>query len=193
MKTFIYGISLIGLFTFKAVGQNLYSINTQKSTIGWTAFKFTNKTGVKGNFNAVKILNPHKGKTIGETLVNSKFAIPVNSIFSNNEDRDNKLKDLFFGSMKNTSFILGKFKSIEKNKGTVTLTFNSQTHTIPFTYTIVGNELKLKSTLDLKDWGAQNALQKLHAACEFLHKGEDGISKTWDVVDLDININFDKN
>lgn len=41
--------------------------------------------------------------------------------------------------------------------------------------------------MDLKNWKAQAAINTLNVVCFDLHKGEDGISKTWSEVKIEIS------
>jgi len=43
------------------------------------------------------------------------------------------------------------------------------------------------------DFGAEAAVAAINKACEALHTGADGISKTWSVVELSIETTLNKN
>ena len=53
-------------------------------------------------------------------------------------------------------------------------------------YTVEENILKLSGSLDLIDWEAMEAVESINNACLDLHKGEDGVSKTWSEMEISI-------
>ena len=48
----------------------------------------------------------------------------------------------------------------------------------------------MKATMDITKWNAVEALNSLNIACKDLHKGADGVSKTWSEVALNIKSTF---
>ena len=48
----------------------------------------------------------------------------------------------------------------------------------------------MNSTMDLDKWNASNAVKSLNLECKDLHKGTDGVSKTWNEVALNIKTTF---
>jgi len=59
---------------------------------------------------------------------------------------------------------------------------------VKFTHSIVNNVLKLRTLISLDDLGAYKAYNSISAKCYDLHKGADGISKTWDEVNVLIDV-----
>lgn len=172
--------------------ESSYQLDAETTIVNWTGYKFTNKKGVKGQFQKVNITNNNKAATIQEALTGVEVSIPISSVFSNNGVRDAKLKSLFFGFMDNTELLSAKVLSITGDNGIISFTMNNETHNLPFTLSNQGNTSYLKATIDINTWNAQKALTSLHKACELLHTGEDGISKTWNLVDIDVVLNFIK-
>ncbi len=172
--------------------QPTYQLDTETAVVNWTGYKFTTKKGVKGQFQKVNISNNQKAATKAEALTGVEVAIPVSSIFSNNGARDTKLKSLFFGFMDQTELLSAKVVSVQDNAGIIAFTMNNETHDLPFTMENQGNSSYLKATIDINKWNAQKALASIHKACEVLHTGEDGVSKTWNLVDVDVVLNFIK-
>jgi len=161
-----------------------YSIDAKATQVHWTAYKTTAKKGVKGVFTTLKISNPITSKTKQGAFENLAFEIPVSSFFSKNEERDTKIKKLFFGVMDQTTLISGGFSNVAGNdtKGTMTLNLkmNGNLVPVPMTYTITNNTVTVNGTLtNLMDWKMETAFVSLHKACEKLHTGTDGVSKTW--------------
>ncbi|MDO6737827.1 YceI family protein [Wenyingzhuangia sp. 2_MG-2023] len=167
-----------------------YQLDAETVVVNWVGYKFTNKTGVKGQFQTVEVSSNSEATNMNEALKGVVFSIPVSSIFSNNGVRDAKLKSLFFGIMENTELLSGKVTQINENAGVISLTMNNETHDLPFTLDVQGKSAYLKATIDINKWHAEDALASLHKACELLHTGEDGISKTWNTVDIDAVLNF---
>ncbi|NQY28512.1 MAG: YceI family protein [Flavobacteriaceae bacterium] len=164
-----------------------YSVDANTTEINWTAYKTTEKTPVKGIFTSLNIDNPIQSDSKHGAFANLEFSIPISSFFSENEIRDNKIKALFFGIMKETILISGRFSDIIGNdeEGTMSLNLkmNGETIAIPMKYTISDNKVDINGTItNLMDWKMDAAFKSLHKACELLHTGEDGISKTWEDV-----------
>jgi hypothetical protein len=167
-----------------------FTVDTNKSEINWTAFKTTAKVPVKGKFTKLNITKSSVGKTYAETLNNTEFSIPVSSIFSNNEDRDYKLKTLFFGVMKNTELLSGTIHITDKISGYVDFSMNGVLEKLAFSYTTSANSIEIKTIMNTDSWQAQSAIASINNACLELHKGADGISKTWSDVAIDLSIYF---
>ncbi len=173
--------------TKETIQKNQFSIDANATEINWTAYKTTAKTPVKGVFTSLKIDNPINSDEKKNTFENLEFSIPISSFYSKNEIRDNKIKKLFFGFMENTELISGNFSNIvgDNKKGTMflNLKMNNETVVVPMQYTITDNIVSLNGTIkDLLDWKMEKAFNSIHKACEILHTGEDGISKTWQEV-----------
>ncbi len=184
--------------TTKEIKQNSYSIDTNATEVNWVAYKTTAKTPVKGVFTSLKINNPIQSKSKIGTFENLEFSIPISSFYSKNEIRDNKIKKLFFGFMKDTEFISGSFSDIkgDDEKGTISLKLkmNGETIAVPMNYSISGKIINLNGTInDLLDWKMNDAFNSIHKACEILHTGEDGISKTWQEVAISATAVLKKN
>ncbi len=161
-----------------------YSVVGETSTLKWTAYQTTDKVAVKGKFNTINITNSKKAVTVEEALNGILFSIPVSSIFSNDVTMDNKLKQFFFAAMKNTEFISGTFDINEKGSY-ANITMNGISKSIPIELEIDGQIAKFKNTIKLEGWELENALASLNKACFELHQGPDGVSKTWDEVEIE--------
>jgi len=167
-----------------------YQLDSETVIVNWIGYKFTEKKGVKGLFKTVNVTNNKTGNSIEDALIGATVSIPVSSIFSQNESRDTKLKTLFFGMMDDTELLSATITKAGKDKGIFALTMNNETHNVPFTLDIDGKTAYLKGTIDLHTWHADKALASIHKACELLHTGSDGVSKTWNLVDVDATLNF---
>jgi len=167
-----------------------YTIDASKTEINWTAFKTTAKAPVKGKFTQLDIKKSVSGTTVSKALNGIEFSIPVSSIFSNNPDRDTKLKTLFFGVMKNATLLSGTIHVENETTGFVDFSMNGVIEKLPFTYTVNGTNVAIKAVMNTDTWQAQAAIASLNKACFELHKGADGVSKTWSDVAIDINVAF---
>jgi hypothetical protein len=67
---------------------------------------------------------------------------------------------------------------------------NGITQKVPFTYTIIGKSFNMKATMNVTNWNASDALSSLNKVCIDLHRGADGVSKTWSEVGLNITSTF---
>ena len=161
-----------------------YTLDSKTTSVNWTAYKTTDKVPVKGKFTKIT-LSQEKQATALDALNNVKFTIPVSSIFTNNSSRDAKLVEFFFNKMAATQNISGSFALKKDNTGSVMLTMNGITKALPITYTIKDQLVTFEGNLNLDNWQAQTALKALNAACYDLHKGKDGISKTWSEVKIE--------
>jgi len=163
----------------KVVGPQ-FSVEPKTVTIKWTGYKTTSKIPVNGEFKIVEVSNIKEAPTAIEALNGTKFSIPVSSIFSGDADRDGKLKQLFFGVMDATLSLTGTVNLGEDGAGNINLSMNGVSKEIPITYTVEGQMVKLSGMLDIvNDFSGQAAMESINTACLELHKGPDGVSKTW--------------
>jgi len=164
----------------------MYSIVPKTTSVFWTGYKTTKKTPVKGQFMKVDITNIKKAKTAKKAIDGISFSIPVSSLFSNEESRDSKLKESFFGAMTNTEFIKGTIHIENDTLARVSLTMNAITKDVDLSYFIDGQMLSMDGNIDVSTWNALNALASLHKVCEEKHTGDDGVSKTWSDVAIHV-------
>ena len=162
-----------------------YVANPDGTTVQWTAYKTSKKKPVSGVFNTINF-NKKMGDTPIEALNNIEFSIPISSIFSENEERDEKLKTNFFGAMLDTELLKGKVSFNKSGACNIEITMNGESHSLPFNYRVDKNFVNLKGTMNLEDWNTLGAIESLNKVCFDLHKGEDGISKTWSDVTIEV-------
>ena len=92
--------------------------------------------------------------------------------------------------MDNTKLLSGKITLTDDKTGIATITMNSVTAELPFTYTLVEKKFQLNATMNLDNWNGQKAVESINDVCKELHKGADGISKTWSEVAINIHTTF---
>lgn len=167
--------------------QQQYTIDTSGISILWTAYKFTNKTGISGSFNTYTFESKKVSGTVEDILNKSKLTIPTATVNSRNSIRDFKLDAYFFKAF-NTSEIRGTIIKVKESEGVINLKMNRTSQHIPFTYAIEKDTIRLFTNLNLNYWNADEALKTLNTECYELHKGPDSISKLWPDVDVVIKI-----
>lgn len=173
-----------------------YSIKENSIILKWTAYKTTEKLPVGGEFTKVYVTDLPVAQSPEKALEGLNFSVPVSSIFTDNDSRDSKLKEFFFGIMDNTELISGSFTTIQGNEkeghGVMNIKMNNVPCDLPFDYIIDNNVMNIESVLNIKSWKAENALDSLNVACYDLHKGPDGVSKTWEEVSISASVEFEK-
>jgi hypothetical protein len=149
--------------------------------IQFGGFKTTDKIEVKGKFEKFTVSNTNEGLTGKEVFEGSTIAIATSSVNTNNADRDKKISTLFFGSMVGTDSIHASVKSIDEAKGEITLglDLNAVEKDLVLAYEQSGDTVRAAGTIDLITFEAQPAVDEINKACYDLHKGADGVSKTW--------------
>lgn len=192
-KLFFFSLPIFILCTFPANSEENceFSYVPENTKLIWTAFKFTEKTGVNGTLKNIQVQKTKPAPDALGAVRSIKFTIDSKSSDTGNPDRDAKLNSVFFGSLKNRE-IKGIFKDVQqdKNSGTAkaVLTWNGVTATIPVQFK-VNNETDIEVTgsLNVNSWKMQNALGSLNKVCEEQHRSKDGLSKLWPDVDFKIS------
>ncbi len=174
-----------------------YSYNSANTTLKWEAYKTTERKGVGGTFNTINVKTAiDSSSKILEVIQSVKFVIPTNSVNSNNEGRDKKIAEFFFGNMKGGDLIIGQVKELQGDetggKAIFYLTLNDVEKEVTFDYTINDVTVKMTGTVNMEDFMALPAVEALNEQCYDLHKGEDGVSKLWPDVTITIESTLNK-
>jgi hypothetical protein len=167
-----------------------FAVSNAKNEITFFAYKTTEKVSVGGQFKKIDVLAGGEGNSVKEAINNTEFSIPVSGLFTKNTSRDYKIKKFFFGIMDNTKLLSGKLLLTDDTNGVAEIKMNGVSKNVPFTYTVIDKSFNMKATMDVNNWNASAALASLNKVCLDLHKGADGISKTWSEVTLDITSSF---
>jgi polyisoprenoid-binding protein YceI len=167
-----------------------YVLSDASNSINWIAYKTTDKVAVKGKFKKVDITSGGEGNTVKEAINNADFSIPLSSIFTNDSSRDYKIRKSFFGAMLDTELLSGKLVIENDSLGYADIKMNGVTKKLPFAYTIVDKKFEMNAVMELTNWNADAAIASLNAVCKDLHKGTDGVSKTWTEVAINISSTF---
>lgn len=169
-----------------------YSYNPDETVFTWTAFKLTDKVGVNGTFNEINVVANNGAADKFEVLSGASFSIPVGSLDSQDEVRDPKIKNSFFGVMTETTEITGKVTSIDANGGKVEITMNGVTHAYEGEVKVDEDEITFLTTIDILDFEAQASIDSLGVVCEEKHTGPDGVNKLWSDVEIAVKTTLDK-
>lgn len=178
-------------------GDCTYSTDPKAITLKWTAYKFTEKTPVKATFTTSPVQGPTSAKSLEALAEGLRMDIDGSSLESGDPGRNVTLKDFFFGKL-NPPF---KMEAVAKDLTgsdtagniTIEINMNGVVKEVPFAYTATDQgEMIAKAGINLMDWQLKTAFDSIHQACEQLHTGKDGVSKTWDTVDLEIKGKFTK-
>ena len=171
-----------------------YAYNPENGEVGWTAYKFTEKTGVSGVFETIEFENLSKAKHTAKVFEGASFTIPVESINSQHEGRDSKIREYFFGLLENTDQITGKINSFHKESGTckIRLMMNNRGADVEGSYVVTDNVFEFEADIDVTDFDASHAIDKLNEICKKLHIGEDGKSVLWPDVSIRFKADLDE-
>ncbi|MFK5973009.1 MAG: hypothetical protein QM485_06980 [Flavobacteriaceae bacterium] len=179
----------------KEISSEKFSLVKDSTKVSFTAYKTSEKLPVGGKFTTINIIESNAGATAFETMNGTSFTIPVSSLFTNEATgtRDPKIIEFFFGTMKNTTLISGVFKVSADNKCSIDITLNGTTANIPLEYQKISDtSYTFKGVMDLENWDALGAVAAINKACEVLHTGKDGISKTWSEVAIQAEVLLQK-
>lgn len=161
-----------------------YKFDKSATILEWTAFKFTEKKGVTGTFDAVNYTSAEFANSAEELVKSLTFSIDVTKVNTDNPERDEKIKRLFFGVM-NDGKISGKvLKLFGNGKAQILLEMNGKHLEVPATYLLDQGSFVLECKIDVADFGLTKGIEQLNEACKDLHTGSDGISKLWSEIDL---------
>lgn len=161
-----------------------YTFNASASELNWTAFKFNKKAPVGGTFNDIIFEGTSTSDDVMSLLTGLDFKIQTASVETQNEDRNGKIAEHFFGTI-NTPVLTGSFISLDDNgEATLNIEMNGQAKSVVGTYTLEKNVFSFNATIDVADWDGMPGINALNKICKDLHTGEDGVSKLWSLVDL---------
>ncbi len=163
-----------------------FSYQAAATELKWTAYKFTEKTGVSGKLKTFSLTGSQTSREIVDIFAGAEFSADGMSVDSSNPERDGKLKEHFFANLANKGKISGRF--IKAQPLSVELVLNGVSQVIPVAiFQKSPLEYTAKLSLDLNKFNAQAAVKKLNQICHELHIGKDGISKLWPDVDVEIH------
>ena len=196
-KGIIWSLAIAGTMVFASCGGNeevevdetpleicFYTYDSTATEFAWTAYKTTAKVGVGGTFNEISITSDGTSDDATALIESMKFSMKTASVETNNEERNGKIANLFFGVL-NTPTIDGRVKNLnDEGKAIIEVTMNGVTADVEGDYTFVDGKFSFDTAVDVSIWNAMLGIQTLNTACEELHSGEDGVTKLWSEVTL---------
>lgn len=167
----------------------IYSFSDSTIKLFWAGYKTTDKLKVLGSFQEIKTNHSdQKFSSIDELVNGITFSINSKSSESGDPIRDTNLRDYFFNYLTDNFQINGDV--LEYNDAFITANIDvlGVDRQVKFSHSIVNNVLKLRAVISLDELGAYKAYNSISAKCYELHKGPDGVSKTWDEVNVLIDV-----
>ena len=166
----------------------VYSWDIENTNVIWSGFKTTEKIKVTGQFKKFKSRRiHHEYKSVQELVEGLDFIIAAGSSDSGDLIRDLNLKDYFFNLLARNMVISGFLEKIEGDSITVAMDLMGEKKRFKLGFYYDGKTVNIKGFVDLeKQLGAIKAFESIQKKCYDLHKGPDGISKTWKEVEIHI-------
>lgn len=173
-----------------------YTYEAGNTEMSFTAFKFLSKVGVDGTFTEINVEGGEKNKDAKALIEGLSFNIPITSLSTNAEKRDEKIRTFFFGEI-NTEVISGKVKSLDDatGKATLAVTMNEMTKDVVGDYTLNDNAFSFDAVIDVLNWDSQAGIDALNKECKEVHTdfaNGDTESKLWTDVVISISTELKK-
>lgn len=199
LKTLLF---LIAPLAAHAAAPCSYEIDTSTIQVHWTAFKTNQKVAVTGSFAEVTLAGELHGDDLARLLGQLEAEIPATDaekIRTGNPARDQTLYTHFFRLIKQAPHFKGQIRNVKVQTGAtpaadtngtfdLRLTMNQKTRDVPFRFTLTpAGAFTATGSINVLNFQMNAALESLHKACEALHTGADGASKTWPDVDLKLD------
>ena len=174
----------------------LYSYDDATSEVGFTSYKFLNKTAVGGVFENIEVESGEANENPEELIESFSFKIPILSIFTKDEGRDKKIISFFFGTI-DTDTITGKVLDLDASTGKASLeiTMNDVTNNVEGDYTLEDGAFTFDAEINVDDWNATPGIEALNEECKELHidhANGDTESKLWSEVGISFTTQLKK-
>lgn len=163
-----------------------YSYKPDSLLIEWTAYKFTEKKGVKASFPVFNLKAPTSAPTVKDLFEQTSIEIDPQGLESGDAGRNTNLKTAFFKKMIGSK-IKGSIVAFDPAISKIKIEMNGQAKVVPFRMKIEGAKYLAETDIDVLDFKMKKSLESLNKVCYDLHKGPDGKSKTWSQVSLAIS------
>ena len=165
-----------------------YMYMPNNSSVTWTAYKYTNKVGVSGDFDQFNITTTNtECHNIEDVLQHAKIELTADALLGDQSKKASNLSTMFFGKLRSKK-VSGEVLSVDaKNQlAEIELTFNKVTRKLNCRYDADQYQIELMTTINLQDFQAESCIDSLNTVCGELHKGADGIMMTW--LDVDVKV-----
>ena len=180
----------------KKVENCIYSYNAAKSELNWTAYKFLNKTGVDGSFKTVNVKGGESAADVRSLISSLSFSIPINSLETNDQSRNKKIVDFFFGNLTNSDLLTGEVVSLnDDGKAIISIEMNDIKREVEGDYILNNETFTYQTEIDVMDWNASAGIENLNEECKDLHtdvQNNDTESKLWSDVTIAFKTTLDK-
>ncbi len=173
---------------------NSYQLDIENTKVIWSGYKTNDKIKVVGYFDEFSCDRENKEFSSIEDLVTGlKFSIKSSSSVSGDVIRDQNLQDHFFKYLTENFVINGNLAPPSNDSIDVTFDVFGKTKItrFGFTYEIIpgcpyyDHMVEIKGSINLQSqFDALKAYNAISNKCYDLHKGADGVSKTWAQVDV---------
>lgn len=168
-----------------------YKLDVANTKVIWNGYKTNDKVKVVGYFNEFSTDRENQEFNSIDELVNGlTFSIKSSSSLSGDPIRDKNLQDHFFSFLTKEFLINGTLAQPINDSIDVTfdvfgqkriLRFGCQYNTVPDSDYMI----EISGSIDLESqFGGLQAFNAISKKCYDLHKGADGVSKTWKQVDV---------
>ena len=159
-----------------------YKADTSTANLYWTAYKLTEKMGVKGTFLNKKYRSAPDFLPFAQMLRTLKVSINATSVDAGNPARNLTIGQFFFGRFSNKMIDI-KVQSVEGNeiKGKLhaTIAMNGVKRKVPFSYLVKDGRIQIESKIDVLRFKTEDPFRQLSAVCRNQHTGKDGQPKLW--------------
>ena len=169
-----------------------YSYDEDATVLTWTAYKQTGKVPVNGSFDEINVQANNDAATKMEVLSGATFSIPVSSTNSQDDIRDPKIKESFFGKMESTERIEGKITEMNETSATVEILMNGVSKEYTGEVSVNEEKITFVTTIDILDFNAQASLDGIGEVCAEKHTADDGVKKFWTDVKIAISTELSK-
>ena len=171
-------------------------MTAENTAVNWIGYKTNQKIAVSGSFREFSTDRENKSfNSIDELVDGLNFSISSLSSSSGDPIRDLNLRDYFFKYLTDNFKIKGTLGRPVNDSIDVSFNILSEDKTVRFAYSTYlttskysNKIIQIKGKLDLLNQFNEEAFNSIHKQCFDLHKGSDGISKTWEEVDVYIKV-----
>ena len=176
----------------------LYKLDmtAENTEVNWIGYKTNEKTPVSGSFSEFSSDRENQSFNSIDDLVDGlNFSVSSLSSSSRDDNRDLNLKDHFFKYLTDNFKINGTLGKPINDSIDVYFDVLEENNPIRFAYSTYlttskysNKIIQIKGKLNLVNQFNGEAFNSIHKQCFDLHKGSDGISKTWEEVDVHIKV-----
>ena len=176
--------------------EDSYQFDIDNTKVIWNAYKTNDKIKVIGYFNDFSSDRENQEfSSIDELVSGLKFSIKSSSSVSGDVMRDQNIQDHFFKYLTDDFVINGTLIQVVNDSIDVNFYVFGQTKKIRLAFTdniIPGcpyfdHMIQIKGSINLESqFDGLKAYNAISNKCYDLHKGADGVSKTWKQVDVHV-------